>query len=152
MICKMEKKCYLHLLAIMMVAVLSVGFTSCSSDDDENNDEYSEIVQKLQGTWEYGTGTASVMESSPSYISGWEIDELGEDVGASLLNTTISFSGNIVNGTKYSIKGNQIVLSGVPEVNYRAYIKELTEDKLVLHEVFFRAGGYDCTLHYNKKE
>lgn len=148
----MKKKNYLHLLAIMMVAMLSVGFTSCSSDDDENNDEYSEIVQKLQGTWEYGTGTASVMESSPNYISGWEINELGEDVGAALLNTTITFNGNMVNGTKFSINGNKIVLSGVPEVNYRAYIEKLTENKLVLHEVFFRAGGYDCTLYYDKKE
>ena len=32
----MKKKNYLHLLAIMMVAMLSVGFVSCSSDDNDD--------------------------------------------------------------------------------------------------------------------
>ena len=59
----MKKKNYLlSLMAMIMVAMLSVGFASCGSDDDD--DEItggSELVDKLQGTWQFQKGTETVM-------------------------------------------------------------------------------------------
>lgn len=40
----MYKKNFMHLMAIMMVAVLGVSFVSCSSDDDVNSND-------LEGIW-----------------------------------------------------------------------------------------------------
>ena len=40
----MYKKYFLHLFAMMMVAMLSVSLGSCSSDDDVNSNE-------LEGIW-----------------------------------------------------------------------------------------------------
>lgn len=41
----MNKKFFMSILAIIMVAVLSVGFTSCGDDDDEVN------AEALLGVW-----------------------------------------------------------------------------------------------------
>lgn len=41
----MKRKNFLHLLTIMMVAMLSVGFTSCSDDDDDGKNN------GLVGSW-----------------------------------------------------------------------------------------------------
>lgn len=41
---RMKKSSYLHLLAIMMVAMLSVGFVSCGSDDDDDDIELAEFA------------------------------------------------------------------------------------------------------------
>lgn len=43
----MDKKVLLHLMTIMMVAMLSVGFTSCGSDDENSDSASTSIV----GTW-----------------------------------------------------------------------------------------------------
>lgn len=49
----MKRKSYLHLLAIMMVAMLSVGFASCSDDDEEEDglvNTQNVSVQDPEGT------------------------------------------------------------------------------------------------------
>lgn len=40
----MSKKSLLRLMAVMMVAMLSVGFISCSKDDDDDNGQKSEAI------------------------------------------------------------------------------------------------------------
>ena len=54
----MNKKNFLHLMATMMAAMLSVGFASCNSDDDENGLAeltHNQIIELLEGKWEvYG--------------------------------------------------------------------------------------------------
>ena len=49
----MNKKYFMHLLAAMMVAMLSVGFASCSSDNDDNEvpETTTFNVKDLVGTW-----------------------------------------------------------------------------------------------------
>ena len=49
----MNKKYFMHLLAVVMVAMLSVGFASCSSDNDDNEviENPSVNVKDLVGTW-----------------------------------------------------------------------------------------------------
>lgn len=49
----MNKKIFLHLMAIMMVAMLSVGFTSCGNDEDE-----TKIDSPIVGTWKTGVSSA----------------------------------------------------------------------------------------------
>ena len=39
----MNKKNYLHLMAIMMVVMLSVGFVSCGDDDDSSSNDSDEV-------------------------------------------------------------------------------------------------------------
>ena len=48
----MNKKYFMHLLAAMMVAMMSVGFASCSSDDPAAELTYETAVLKsFEGTW-----------------------------------------------------------------------------------------------------
>lgn len=48
------KKYFGILLAVMMMAVMSIGFTSCGDDDDNGSVNLSdeEIAATLQGTWD----------------------------------------------------------------------------------------------------
>ena len=60
----MNKKYFMHLMAIMMVAMLSVGFASCSNDDDEDKNVTTSVNPKdLVGTW------------GLTHAEGWEIWE-----------------------------------------------------------------------------
>ena len=56
----MSKKNYLlSLLATMMVAMLSLGFTSCGSDDDDDDNATGVAgIETLYGTWQQTHGVA----------------------------------------------------------------------------------------------
>ena len=48
----MNKKYFMHLMAIMMVAMLGVGLASCSNDDDDDKNVTTSVNPKdLVGTW-----------------------------------------------------------------------------------------------------
>ena len=53
----MNKKYFMHLLAVMMVAMLSVGFASCGGDDDDTPAPAAElpydsaVLKTFEGTW-----------------------------------------------------------------------------------------------------
>lgn len=68
---------YLHLLAIMMVAMLSVSFASCGGDDDESdesdNNENTEIVSNQDPE-----GTIVLNMASGAKDNYYKIGELGE--------------------------------------------------------------------------
>ena len=51
----MNKKKLLNLLTILIVATLSIGFTSCSKDDDEG----SKIDSPVVGTWKTAMASGS---------------------------------------------------------------------------------------------
>lgn len=66
----MSKKNLGHLLALLMVAMLSIGFASCSSDDDDGNGGSSNNVKtKLLGTWKMVSCSSSWYSSSFKYIN-----------------------------------------------------------------------------------
>lgn len=52
----MNKKYYLNLLTMMMVAMLSVGFTACGDDDDDVTGVAG--VESLYGSWQQTRGVA----------------------------------------------------------------------------------------------
>ena len=94
----MKKKNYLHLLAIMMVAMLSVGFVSCSSDDNDDKkvDNY-EPTQNLSVKDPEGTIILNMASGSrdnnyqldqEAYSSSIYIDEANNFTG---YNNHISF-------------------------------------------------------------
>ncbi|MBO4721176.1 MAG: hypothetical protein J5658_15085 [Prevotella sp.] len=43
----MNKKNFIHVLAVIMVSIVFGGFTSCSSNDDDNNS----AITEYSGTW-----------------------------------------------------------------------------------------------------
>lgn len=99
----MYKKNLIHLLAIMMATMLSLGFTSCSSDDDET---YTSIPS---GTYIEENGDP--IELFTMVISGYQI------------KITITQNGNVWKSFegKYKIDGNTIYItnsSGETESNY----------------------------------
>lgn len=52
----------LSFLTFVLVVFLSTGFISCGSDDEDNSVVSSEeLVSKLQGKWEFYSGTETIM-------------------------------------------------------------------------------------------
>lgn len=135
----------------MMIALLSVGFVSCSSDDDDDTGSNSELMEKLQGTW--------VVDKAIMNIMGQTM-EVGREELLSYMpsNTyawdeTLSFSGNKVNGVSYTLKGKQLLMEGMSIYDDIAiYIQSVSSNKLLLREVV-KVEGYEFTIEiqYRKK-
>ena len=157
----MKKKRYLHLLAIMMVTMLSVGFVSCGSDDDDDDGGVasgSELVDKLQGTWQFQKGTETVMgmtitmdRSSLSQMKQSMEQMMGSKV--EFWDETLSFSGSRVNGVSYKLDGNKLILDGMDAMDgIIISVKSVTSSTLVLREEI-SMEGIDMTadMEYSKK-
>lgn len=155
----MMKKSYLHLLAIIMVAMLSIGFVSCSSDDDDDESAGgSELVDKLQGTWQFQKGTETVMgmtitmdRSSLSQMKQSMEQMMGTRV--EFWDETLSFSGSKVNGVNYKLDGNKLILDGMDAMEgISISVKSVTSSTLVLREEI-SMEGIDLTadMEYSKK-
>ena len=154
----MKKKSYLHLLTILMVAMLSFGFVSCGSDDDDEITGGSELVDKLQGTWQFQKGTESVMgmtitmdHSSLSEMKRSMEQMMGTRV--EFWDETLTFSGSKVNGVNYKLDGNKMILDGMDAMDgISISVKSVTSSTLVLREEI-SMEGIDMTadMEYRKK-
>lgn len=154
----MKKKSYLHLLAIMMVTMLSFGFASCGSDDDDDISGGSELVEKLQGTWQFQRGTETVMgmtitmdRSSLSEMKRSMEQMMGSKV--EFWDETLTFSGTKVNGVNYKLDGNKLILDGMDAMDdISISIKSVTSSTLVLREAFNMEGiDLIADMEYSKK-
>lgn len=155
----MKKNYLLSLLAMIMVAMLSVGFASCGSDDDD--DEItggSELVDKLQGTWQFQKGTETVMgmtitmnRSSLSEMKKSMEQMMGSRV--EFWDETLSFSGSKVNGVNYTLKGNELILDGMDAMDgISISVKSVTSSTLVLREAINMEGiELTADMEYSKK-
>lgn len=93
------KKNYLNMMIALFVAIVCVGFVSCSSDDDDDFD-YSK--EKLYGTWKM---SEVKMSENGSYIA-WPMKTTTATFNS---DGTYSGSGYFGNGTgTYTAKGNKI--------------------------------------------
>lgn len=155
----MKRKNYLHLLAIMTVAMLCVGFASCGSDDDDDDiTGGSELVDKLQGTWKFSKGTETVMgmtitidKSSLKEMKKSMEQMMGSKV--EFWDETLSFSGNKVNGVNYTLKGKELILEGMDAMDgINISVKNISSSTLVLRETI-NMEGLDLTadMEYSKK-
>lgn len=156
----MKKKNYLlSLLVMIMVAMLSVGFASCGSDDDD--DEItggSELVDKLQGTWQFQKGTETVMGMSITMdrSSLTEMKKSMEQMMGSRVefwDETLFFSGSKVNGVNYTLKGNELILDGMDAMDgISISVKSVTSSTLVLREAINMEGiELTADMEYSKK-
>lgn len=97
----MKKKNFMFLMAAIMVAMLSVGFVSCGSDDDDGPSG-SDLVTEAVGTWMCTSSTDSAM--------GYTFDGLmvGKEVTIKSNGTYTSTAETFGYSGTYSIKGNTI--------------------------------------------
>ena len=155
----MKRKKYLQLLAMIMVALLSVGFVSCGDDDDDDDiPGGSELVDKLQGTWEFQKGTETVMgmtitmdRSSLSQMKQSMEQMMGSKV--EFWDETLSFSGSRVNGVSYKLDGKKLILDGMDAMDgFSISVKSVTSSTLVLREEI-SMEGIDMTadMEYSKR-
>ena len=93
----MRKKKLLYLMAILMVAMLSVGFTSCGSDGDDDDPSLSLVGTKWTVTY---LSTKYVVEfTSNTDVISYEADANNNYV-------------NYLHEDKYTITGNKITFAG----------------------------------------
>ncbi len=88
------------ILAILVVSVTAMLFTSCSSDDDGDNTSNNN-VQEVVGTWTC-TASTDIVDGKP--ISGYMV---GESITISKDGKFFSTTSSIGNGT-WELNGNII--------------------------------------------
>lgn len=155
----MKKKDYLwRLLSIVMVAMLSVSFVSCGDDDDDDVTSGSELIDKLQGTWQFQKGTETVMgmtitmdRSSLSQMKSSMEQMMGSKV--EFWDETLSFSGDKVNGVSYRLDGNKLILEGMDAMDgIGISVRSVTSSILVLREEISMEGiDMIAEMEYSKK-
>lgn len=95
----MNKKNLWNLLSIMMIAILSIGFVSCSKDDDKSNNEGDNPTQettsqqKLLGTWYVVWQSTELVE-----IQGYTFNADG---------TATGYEGKLRASDNYTPRGEQ---------------------------------------------
>lgn len=71
------KKFHFSVFAMMITALVCVGFASCGSDDDDGGSSYSltdeEAVTALQGTWSVKVTEYDEEEGDDSWIETWVV-------------------------------------------------------------------------------
>ena len=93
-------KYYLNMMTTLMVAILSFGFVSCSSDDGDGDFNYPK--ESLYGTWKM---SEVKMSENGSYIS-WPMEATTATFNS---DGTYFGSGYFGNGSgTYTAKGNTI--------------------------------------------
>lgn len=107
-----------YLLAIMMAAIMSVGFVSCSKDDDGKKGDEESIVGTWMETQESGTNLYLILLANG--YGSWEVEQT---------------KGSIVNDGEftYTYKDNVITISYVGSKTVeRLYVIGLTSDRLTI--------------------
>ena len=102
----MNKKNLLHLLAIFMVAMVSVGFVSCSSDDDDDDNSY-----QIVGLWEETSYWKDGEWKSSGYLNYIFEFKSDNSYKVYLSESTYKEGKTFQTGT-YTFKGNEIALDG----------------------------------------
>ena len=154
----MKKKVLLNWFVILIAGMISVCFVSCNKDDSEDITNSSELVEKLQGTWQFQKGTETVMgmtitmdRSSLSQMKKSMEQAMGSRV--EFWDETLSFSGSKVNGVNYKLDGKKLILDGMDAMDgISITVKSVTSSTLVLREDISMEGiDITANMEYSKK-
>jgi len=163
-------------MTIVAVTIVSLGFVSCGDDDDGpvvspgsgytasgNTPSNSELVNMLQGTWEFnkGTETVSGLAGLPGMTVNIDRSMLGslkaqmeQSLGSRVefWDVTLRFNGSKLNNVNYSVVGQKIILEGVDESDgVSVSVKSISTTTLVLHEVINMEGlNITADMEYKK--
>jgi len=136
----MKTKNYFKLFAMMIMALVCVGFASCGSDDD-NNSKNGGLPHELVGIW-----TQFHQGSATAWYYGFKLDANGE---AAYDEWDIKDSGpnwNYTGGGKWFVKDN--VLTGIApngSVVYSSFFT-LSSDGKTISLTGDTTGGHFNTL------
>lgn len=131
----MRKRSFLWMVVLMM-GVLNFSLSSCG-DDGEDMGDSGELVQKLQGTWDFHSGKETIMGMTITMDKS-SLEQIKQmmDSNVEIWDETLVFSGNKVNGETFALNGNQLVLDGMELMDdFTITIKSVNKSKLILHEV-----------------
>lgn len=154
----MKKKVLLNWFVILIAGMMSIGFVSCNKDDSEDITNSSELVEKLQGTWQFQKGTETVMgmtitmdRSSLSQMKKSMEQAMGSRV--EFWDETLSFSGSKVNGVNYKLDGKKLILDGMDAMDgISITVKSVTSSTLVLREdISMEVIDITADMEYSKK-
>lgn len=150
---------FFRLMVMFFVTALSLGFTSCGGDDDDDDNGGgkwgnipTDVLQNLQGTWDFQNGTSTIMGYTTN-MSRADVENMGRQMGVSFWDLTLTFTSSTVNGARYNVEGNKLIIEGADAVQgLDITIKSLTSSTLVLRETFSMDGtSFSCDLTYKKR-
>ena len=130
------KKNQFRVFAMMIMALVCVGFASCGSDDDGKNE--SNNSSALVGIWsQYHQGSAT------AWYIGIKLDANGE---AAYTEWDIKDTPNWKGGAKWSVKDNVLTISDPNgSVAYSSFFT-LSSDKKTITFAGDTTGGHYGTL------
>lgn len=151
----MNKKNLWCVSTMVMVILFSFCLTSCDKENaDDTDSQGNELVTKLQGEWEFFSGKETVMGMTITINQSF-LEEMKSMMGPNITiwDETLEFNGNKINGIKYTLKNNQIIMEGMEEFEgFTITIQSVSSSILVLHETI-NIEGMDITaeMEYHKK-
>ena len=96
-------KKFVNFFYMALIAVMSVGFTSCGDDEPKGDD----LIEKLQGTWNFESMKIETMGQTIEM----DIDDIKHNTGYDqFYDAVLRFDGEKVNGQPFTVKGNKILL------------------------------------------
>ncbi len=143
-------KTYIKYLIALFTVTLCLGFAACGSDDDEPDS--GSLKEKLQGTWVFSTGTVEVMGQKVSFDRS-QLKDMAQDMGVSgFYDEVLTFNGDRVNGTRYSLDGNKLHFDEWSEYDDVWPTVKVSGSKLVLvYDMSVEGVKTKMTINYKKE-
>ena len=143
------KKYFWAFALVLMLLPGTMVLTSCGDDDD--NVDSSELMERLQGTWDLYSGSMKVMGQTITIDRNTFLSMKPD--GVEYWDLTLSFNGNRVNGETYTLKGDQLIIGDMELYeNFVIRIKTVNDEKLILDETISAEGNsITVSLEYHKR-
>lgn len=179
----MSRKHLLQIFAVLALGLLGLGFASCGDNDPEEDDivvpidnsddekdgtddgedgtddgedditPNDELKAKLLGTWVFQEATAADGTKLPKTTLDQLVSLTNQLLNTNLDIETLTFTDTEVNGTKYTVNGNKLVLTGSGNSQNSIFeVKEVTEEFLTLDMEVSLIVTLKATILYKRQQ
>ncbi len=133
----------------IIACCVSLGLTSCSKDDDDGPAEPKDddLVEQLQGTWNFHLMKMNVMGQTIEM----DLDDIKDNSGYDLFyDDVLTFRGEKVNGSYYEVDGNEIMLPWYVELDWWATVSFSGNKMTMYYNINYEGTPIKMWLTYAK--
>jgi len=140
------KKLFNYVALLAMCLTVSMAFVSCS-DDDEDEPKGGDLVEQLQGTWNFDIMKVNVMGQTIEMDKDEIVDNTGYD---RFYDDVLTFSGEKVNGTSYQVSGNKVMLPWYEELGWWASVSFSGNKMTMYYDINYEGAAMKMWITYVK--
>lgn len=146
------KKSFLYHALVIVCLTLGMTLGSCSKDNDPSPDDGQKpsgknLVEQLQGTWQFELMKIEVMGQTIEM----DIDDLRNNSQYDdFYDDVLTFDGDTVNGSPYTVKGNKIMFPWYEELDWWASVSFSGSTMKMFYDIDYQGISMKLTLNYRK--